>query len=70
MKCDISHSAKLFKIIDNLKPNEIYNFAGVTTLEESNNKIIYNDLISNHSVIKIYDFLKRKKFFRVLFMQI
>lgn len=61
-KCDIRDSKKLFKIISNFKPNEIYNFAGVTTLEESDKKIIYNDNINNHSVVKIYDFLKKKKF--------
>ena len=61
-KCDISESKKVFKIIKNFKPDEIYNFAAVSTIHQSEKNIINNDRINCFSILKIYEFLKKIKY--------
>ena len=61
-KCDISESKKVFKIIKNFKPDEIYNFAAVSTIQQSEKNIIKNDRINCFAILKIYEFLKKIKY--------
>tara|TARA_B100001029_G_C15060589_1_gene458118 strand:+ start:1744 stop:2757 length:1014 start_codon:yes stop_codon:yes gene_type:complete len=70
INCNIKSYKKIRQIINNVSPDEIYNFAGISTLHESENDILNNDLVNNHSVLNIMFSIiqtnKKIKFFQSL----
>lgn len=51
--CSIKNHSKLIDIIKNFKPTEIYNFAGITNVNESKKKILLNDYVNNYSYLSL-----------------
>ncbi len=68
-KADIKSFNKVKKIIKKYKPDEIYNFAGVSDLKTARTKILDNEKSINHFVLNLLIFLKnykKTKFFNSL----
>jgi GDPmannose 4,6-dehydratase len=59
---DLQNTQKIIKIIKKFKPREIYNFAGISTISESRNKILLNDKVNSHAFLAILENLKKMKF--------
>ena len=59
---DLQNTKKIIKIIKKFKPNEIYNFAGISTIPESQKKILLNDQINNYAFLAILENLRKIKF--------
>ena len=61
IKCDITNFSKINLLINKNLPDEIYNFAGVSTLNKSENNFLKNDQVNNHAVLNILSNLKDQK---------
>jgi GDPmannose 4,6-dehydratase len=70
VNCDISNFSKINNLIKKNSPDEIYNFAGVSTLNKSENNLKENDQTNNQAVLNIMlsikDNKKKIKFFQSL----
>jgi len=51
--CSIQNHNKLIQIIKNFKPTVIYNFSGITNVNESKKKILLNDYVNNYSYLSL-----------------
>ena len=60
-KVNILNFNKIKKIIEKYKPDEIYNFAGLSDLKNSEKNILYTDKINNFFVLKLINLLSRNK---------
>ena len=68
-KVDIKSFNKVKKIIKKYKPDEIYNFSGVSDLKTARTKILENEKSINYFVLNLLIFLKnykKTKFFNSL----
>ena len=61
INCDLSNFSKINNIIFKNSPDEIYNFAGVSTLKKSENNLRENDRTNNQAVLNIMLSIKDKK---------
>ena len=59
---DLQNTKKIIEIIKKFKPKEIYNFAGISTIPESQKKILLNDQVNNHAFLAILENLSKMKF--------
>jgi len=59
IKCDISNFKKISTIIKRIKPNFIFNFAGISSINESYKDPIKSDKINNSSVLNILESIKK-----------
>ena len=70
VNCDLSDFSKINNLINKNSPDEIYNFAGVSTLNKSENNLKENDQTNNQAVLNIMlsikDNKKKIKFFQSL----
>lgn len=58
IKCDLLEYKKLSSIIKKIKPVMIFNYAGISTLQESYNESIRTNAINNTAVINILESIK------------
>lgn len=74
VNCDITNFPKINNLINKNLPDEIYNFAGVSTLKKSENNLKENDQTNNQAVLNIMlsikDKRKKIKFFQSLSSEI
>ena len=61
INCDITNFPKINNLINKNLPDEIYNFAGVSTLKKSENNLKENDKTNNQAVLNIMLSIKDKK---------
>ena len=61
-KLKLDNPTNLSRLIIKIKPNEIYNLAGIATLEESENNVILNNKVNFNFVIKLLENLRKIKF--------
>ena len=61
-KLKLDNPTNLSKLIIKIKPNEIYNLAGITELEESENNVIFNNKVNFNFIIELLEILKKIKF--------
>ena len=59
IKCDISNFKKISSIIKKIKPDFIFNFAGISSISKSYQNPIQNDKINNSSVLNILESIKK-----------
>tara|TARA_B100000524_G_scaffold329054_1_gene214050 strand:- start:244 stop:1206 length:963 start_codon:yes stop_codon:yes gene_type:complete len=59
---DLRNTKKIISIIKKFRPKEIYNFAGISTIQESQKKILLNDQINNHAFLSILENLKNIRY--------
>ena len=65
--CSLLNTSKLLLLIKSFKPHEIYNFAGITTIQESEKKILLNDKVNNYSYLALLESLRNIMFKGKLF---
>ena len=61
VNCDLSNFSKINNLINKNSPDEIYNFAGVSTLNKSENNLKENDQTNNQAVLNIMLSIKDNK---------
>jgi GDPmannose 4,6-dehydratase len=61
-KFKLDNPKSLLKLIKKIKPHEIYNLAGISTLEESEDNIILNNKVNFNFVIHLLEILKKVKY--------
>lgn len=61
INCDITNFPKVNNLINQNSPDEIYNFAGVSTLKKSENNLKENDQTNNQAVLNIMLSIKDNK---------
>ena len=59
---NLQNTKKIIEIIKKFKPNEIYNFAGISTIQESHKEVLLNDRVNNYAFLAILENLKKIKF--------
>lgn len=68
IKCNLSNKKKISLLIKKIKPFMFFNFAGVSSLEESAKKPVYTNEVNSTAVINILEsirlYSKRTKFFQ------
>ena len=60
-KADVKSFYKIKKIIDKHKPDEIYNFSGVSDIKTSETKVLENEKSINQFVLNLCIYLKNNK---------
>jgi GDPmannose 4,6-dehydratase len=60
--CKIQNTKKIISIIKKNKPTEIYNFSGVTTIKESEENILLNEVVNNKSFLALLIALNKEKY--------
>ncbi len=60
--CKIQNIKKLMSIIQKVRPTEIYNFSGITTIKESEENILLNEEINNKSFLALLIALNKSKY--------
>lgn len=61
-KLKLDNPFNLQNLIKKIKPDEIYNLAGISTLEESESNVIYNNKVNFDFVIHLLEILRKIKF--------
>jgi GDPmannose 4,6-dehydratase len=57
--CKIENTTKIISIIEKFKPSEIYNFAGITTIKETEENILLNDRVNSTSFLSLLNSLAK-----------
>jgi|LakMenE18May11ns_1017448.scaffolds.fasta_scaffold9809781_2 GDPmannose 4,6-dehydratase len=58
LKSDISNHKKISSFIKKIKPNMFFNFAGISSLDNSNENLLLTDRINNTAVLNILESIK------------
>jgi len=58
IKCDLLEYKKISSIIKKIKPAMIFNYAGISTLQESHEEIMRTNAVNNTALINILDSIK------------
>lgn len=56
--CRIENTKKIISIIKKFNPSEIYNFAGITTIKETEDNILLNEVVNDTSFLALLNGLK------------